>query len=60
MADFGEREKGFESEWALDAELAFKVHARRNKLLGRWAAELMGLYGQAAAFDGCWLGHKIL
>jgi hypothetical protein len=49
MADgFKEREKGFESKWAHDEELRFKVMIRRNKLLGLWAAGLMGLEGQAA------------
>lgn len=43
MANFSDREKGFESKWALDEELSFKVHARRNKLLGLWVAELLGL-----------------
>ncbi|MGH6871543.1 MAG: DUF1476 domain-containing protein [Rhizomicrobium sp.] len=49
MADgFKEREKGFESKWAHDEELRFKVMARRNKLLGLWAAGLMGLEGAQA------------
>lgn len=44
MADgFKDREKGFESKWAHDEELRFKVMARRNKLLGQWAAAEMGL-----------------
>jgi hypothetical protein len=34
-----ERGKAFESKWAHDAELRFKVEARRNRLLGAWAAE---------------------
>ena len=46
MADgFKDREKGFESKWAHDEELRFKVMARRNKLLGQWAAAEMGLTG---------------
>ena len=45
---FGDREKAFESKWAHDEEMRFKIIARRNKLLGRWAAEQMGLNGPAA------------
>ena len=45
---FEKREKGFESKWAHDEELRFKVMARRNKLLGLWAAGEMGLTGAAA------------
>jgi hypothetical protein len=49
MSDgFKEREKGFESKWAHDEDLRFKVMARRNKLLGLWAAAEMGLSGAAA------------
>lgn len=43
-----ERRKGFESKWAHDAELRFKVEAKRNRALGEWAASLKGLSGQAA------------
>ncbi|MFT5181515.1 MAG: hypothetical protein ACI8S3_001399 [Alphaproteobacteria bacterium] len=43
MADFNEREKAFEAKFKLDEELRFKATARRNRLLGEWAAELMGL-----------------
>jgi len=49
MSQFNDREKGFESKFAHDEELQFKVNARRNKLLGLWAAELMGIEGDAAA-----------
>ena len=43
MADgFKERERGMESKWAHDEDLRFKVMARRNKLLGLWAAGEMG------------------
>jgi len=45
---FEKREKGFEAKWALDEESRFKVYARRNKLLGLWAAGELGL-GDAAA-----------
>ena len=45
---FEKREKGFESKWAHDEELRFKVFARRNKLLGVWAAGEMGISGPAA------------
>ena len=45
---FEKRQKGFESKWANDEELRFKVFARRNKLLGVWAAGELGLKGDAA------------
>src|SRR5882724_11254278 len=45
---FEKREKGFEAKWAHDEELRFKVYARRNKLLGLWAAAEMGIIGPAA------------
>ena len=40
---FGNREKGFESNFKMDQETKFKVEARRNKLLGLWLAEQLGL-----------------
>jgi len=45
---FDKREEGFEKKFALDEELKFKASARRNKLLGLWAAEKLGLTGAAA------------
>ena len=42
MAGIQDREKAFENKFALDQELKFKAEARRNKLLGLWAAGLMG------------------
>ena len=45
---FDKREKSFEAKWAHDEELRFKVYARRNKLLGLWAAAEMGVAGAAA------------
>ena len=48
MATFDEREKGFETKYKRDQELQFKVNARRNKLLGLWAAEKLGLKDAAA------------
>ena len=49
MTSFDERENAFESKFAHDAEMQFKADARRNKLLGLWAAELMGKSGDAAS-----------
>ena len=49
MSTFDEREKSFEKKFAHDQELQFKVGARRNKLLGLWAAEKMGLSADDAA-----------
>ena len=43
MTDFNDRQKGEERKFAMDAETAFRVAARRNRLLGHWAAEKMGL-----------------
>ena len=48
MSSFDEREKGYERKFAHDAELKFKATARRNTLLGLWAAELMGMTGDEA------------
>ncbi|MSP20909.1 MAG: DUF1476 domain-containing protein [Alphaproteobacteria bacterium] len=48
MAQFDDRKKAFEDKFAHDTELQFKAGARRNKLLGLWAAEQMGLTGDAA------------
>jgi hypothetical protein len=48
MAGFEDREKGFERKFAHDEELKFKATARRNKLLGMWAAAEMGITGDAA------------
>jgi hypothetical protein len=48
MTTFDKREEGFEKKYALDEELAFKANARRNKLLGAWAAEKLGLTGADA------------
>jgi hypothetical protein len=48
MTTFEERQKGFERKFALDEELKFKATARRNRLLGLWAAGEMGIAGDAA------------
>ncbi|MCZ7658381.1 MAG: DUF1476 domain-containing protein [Xanthobacteraceae bacterium] len=48
MTTFDKREEGFEKKFAHDEELRFKATARRNKLFGRWAAEKLGLTGDAA------------
>ncbi|MFN4142464.1 DUF1476 domain-containing protein [Aestuariivirga sp.] len=48
MTTFDKREEGFEKKFALDEELQFKAAARRNKLLGLWAAEKLGLSGAEA------------
>jgi hypothetical protein len=48
MTTFDKREEGFEAKFAHDEELRFKAEARRNKLLGLWAAEQLGLSGEAA------------
>jgi hypothetical protein len=48
MTTFDQRKEGFEKKFAHDEELRFKATARRNKLLGMWAAEKMGIAGPAA------------
>ena len=48
MTTFDKREEGFEKQFAHDEELKFKATARRNKLLGLWAAEKLGLSGADA------------
>jgi hypothetical protein len=48
MTTFDEREASFEKKFALDEELKFKAEARRNRLIGLWAAEQLGLNGAAA------------
>ena len=48
MTSFEDREKGFEAKFKHDQELRFKVGARRNRLLGLWAAERLGLKGAEA------------
>jgi hypothetical protein len=48
MTTFDKREEGFEKQFAHDEELRFKAHARRNKLVGLWAAEKLGLSGAEA------------
>ncbi len=49
MSSMKDRENAFENKFAHDAEMQFKAEARRNKLLGLWAADLLGKTGEAAA-----------
>src|ERR1700742_3864493 len=49
MTTFDKREEGFEKKFALDEEQKFKAEARRNRLLGLWAADKLGLTGDAAS-----------
>ena len=48
MTTFDKREEGFEKKYALDEEQKFKAEARRNRLLGMWIAEKLGMSGDAA------------
>jgi hypothetical protein len=48
MSTFDDRETAFEAKFAHDADMQFRAEARRNKLLGLWAAELMGKSGDEA------------
>ncbi len=49
MTDLKDRERAFEEKFAFDQEMRFKLEARRNRLLGIWAAETLGLEGDAAS-----------
>jgi hypothetical protein len=48
MTTFDKREEGFEKKFAHDEELRFKATARRNRMMGMWAAEKLGLTGTEA------------
>jgi len=48
MSTFDDRERAYEAKFAHDADLRFKAEARRNRLLGEWAAELLGKSGDDA------------
>jgi hypothetical protein len=48
MSSFDKREEGFEKKFAMDEESKFKAMARRNRLLGLWVAEKLGITGDAA------------
>lgn len=48
MTTFDDRERAYEAKFAKDAELTFKAEARRNRLLGEWAAALLGITGDEA------------
>lgn len=47
MTTFDDRERGFETKFALDQQTEFQVHARRDRLAGLWAGEKLGLTGDA-------------
>jgi hypothetical protein len=49
MSSMKDRENAFENKFAHDAEMQFKAEARRNKLLGLWAADLLGKTGDDAS-----------
>ncbi|MGA7999446.1 MAG: DUF1476 domain-containing protein [Bradyrhizobium sp.] len=49
MTTFDKREEGFEKKFAIDEEQKFKAEARRNRLLGLWVAEKLGLSEEAAS-----------
>jgi hypothetical protein len=49
MTTFDDRENAFENKFAHDADMQFRAEARRNKLVGLWAAGLLGKSGDAAA-----------
>ena len=47
MTTFDERERAYEAHYALDQELEFKAQSRRDRMLGEWAGDLLGLSGEA-------------
>ena len=49
MTSFDDRERAFETKYARDEEMQFRIIARRNRLLGEWAARLMGLSEEETA-----------
>ena len=49
MTDFKDRQRGEEAKYAHDEDMAFRIAARRNRLLGQWAAEQMGLTAEETA-----------
>jgi hypothetical protein len=49
MTTFDKREEAFEKKFSLDEEQRFKANARRNRLLGLWVADKLGMSGDAAA-----------
>ena len=49
MSGFDDRENAFENKFAHDSQMQFRAEARRNKLTGLWAADLMGKTGDEAA-----------
>ena len=51
MTTFDDRERSYEAKFARDAELNFKAEARRNRLLGEWAAGVLGKTGDEARAD---------
>ena len=53
MTTFDDRERAFENMYARDQEMQFKIVARRNRLLGQWAAGLMGLSAPPACVCSC-------
>lgn len=48
MTTFDDRERSYEAKFARDADLKFRAEARRNRLLGEWAAEVLGKSGEEA------------
>ena len=50
MTTFDDRQKAFETKFAHDEEMRFRILARRGKLIGLWAAEKLGKDGQAAGW----------
>ncbi len=48
MSQFSDRERAFETKYARDEEMQFRIIARRNRLLGQWAARQMGLTDEEA------------
>ena len=59
MSKFDDRENAFEAKYKMDQEREFKVNARRCKLVGLWAADLMGITGEEAAAYAKFAGKSL-
>ena len=60
MTTFDDREHAFEAKFAHDAEMVFRAEARRNKLVGLWAAEILGKTGaDADAYASLPVGQRV-
>ena len=55
MSSFDERKKGFEKKFAHDEEKQFKINAKKNKYLGEWASQILGVWVTLVLMQRTWL-----